>query len=382
MAGYEVTPDNVQRLESIGLLAGGIAHDLNNILQPMMMIAPMLRSEIKDPINLDLLATVERSAQRGADIIRQILTFSRGLKSEPTLVQTRHLANEIGDIAQETFPRSITVCIHAPKDLWLVNGDAGQIQQVFMNLVVNARDAMPDGGTLTVTGSNQLWHGPPSADFPDAKPGQYVVWTVQDTGSGIPPGIITRIFDPFFTTKPLGKGTGLGLSTVASLVRKHEGFLHVASQLGQGTTFQIYFPAQPAQELLAATRETTLPVGHGKKILLVDDEESIRRSMSRAFGLKGFEVVTAQDGQAALELLANPQNNIQLVVLDIMMPRMDGMKLVRAIRAEGRDVHIIVASGGVSEVQKAELLQLGVEQILEKPFSSDALAVAVRTQNL
>jgi PAS domain S-box-containing protein len=368
---------HAQRMESIGLLAGGIAHDLNNILAPIMMIVPMLRTEIKSAANQALLDTMERGCQRGADIIRQILTFSRGLSGERVPVQTRHLLEEVASIISETFPKSIKLDARIPRDLWLVEGNPSNLEQILINLAVNARDAMPDGGTLLLSAENVVLDEAFTKTVPESKPGPHLCWIVADTGIGIPADNLTRIFDPFFSTKPAGQGTGLGLSTVASIVRSHGGFFRVKSRPGEGATFGIYLPAAPGVENQTPTSDIRLPAGDGTYVLLVDDEESVRRAMQRAFELCGFRVLTATDGQHALDVIEQSPGPIGLVITDLVMPRMDGLAFVKAIRERAYPTRIIVASGTVDEKHAAALRSLAVDQILEKPFSSDALARAV-----
>ena len=232
-----------QRMEGIGALAGGIAHDLNNILQPILMTAPLLRETTGDPESREMLDTMEQCAQRGADIIRQLLTFTRGEPSARVPLPVRHLLNEMNKLIQETFPRNIQLRVNVPKNLWQVLGDATQIHQALMNLCVNARDAMPNGGKLTLAAENLTLDEAFAAMMPGAKPGPYICVSVADTGTGIPPEHLDRIFDPFFTTKEIGKGTGLGLATVLGIARGHGGLVRVNSQIGRGTTFELYLPA-------------------------------------------------------------------------------------------------------------------------------------------
>ena len=223
----------VQRLEAIGTLAGGVAHDLNNILAPMLMSAGVLKELVGGSEERGMVTMIEQSARRGADIIRQLLTFSREMKGARVAVQLRHVLLEVATLVRETFPRDIATSI-AAKPVWPVVADATQLHQVILNLCVNARDAMPDGGCLFVAAENVDVTPSEAADWPEAKAGPHVMISVRDTGTGIPPEIIGRIFDPFFTTKPVGKGTGLGLSAVVGIVRSHGGYVSVESEPGRG----------------------------------------------------------------------------------------------------------------------------------------------------
>jgi PAS domain S-box-containing protein len=270
----------IQRMEGIGALAGGIAHDLNNILAPILMVGQLLRETVTDPESRRMINTVEACAQRGADIIKQLLTFARGKPGARAPLPMRHFLNEMHKLIRETFPRNIQPRVNVPKDLWLILGDATQIHQALMNLCVNARDAMPEGGTLTLAAENVTLDAARAAMTPNAKAGEYVRVSVTDTGTGIPPEHVDRIFDPFFTTKEIGKGTGLGLATVLGIVRGHGGFVRVNSRVGQGTTFELCFPASPEVKAAATPeREVPPPRGQGELILVVDDEAAVRETV-------------------------------------------------------------------------------------------------------
>jgi two-component system cell cycle sensor histidine kinase/response regulator CckA len=237
----------VQRTEAVGTLASGIAHDLNNVLTPVRMIAGLLRGSVSSDQDRAMLDTLEQGAQRGSDIIQKLLTFARGAPATRARLSLAHLLREMEKIAHDTFPHDIEVLVHAPTDVWDVQGDATQLHQVLMNLCINARDAMPDGGTLALDAAN-VSIAPADAESPDAHPGPHVRLTVTDTGVGIARGSVDRIFDPFFTTKDVGKGTGLGLSASLGIIRGHGGFVRVRSEPGQGTTFEVYLPATPPDD--------------------------------------------------------------------------------------------------------------------------------------
>ncbi len=370
-----------QRLEAIGTLSSGIAHDLNNILAPMLMATGLLRSDLKDPRSRELIAMIETGAQRGANIIRQLLTFSRGIEGERVSVQWRHLIKEMADIARETFPRNITISEYVPRDLRPVSADATQLHQVLMNLCVNARDAMPNGGKLTLQAEQVELAAGGLPSHPDARPGHFVLVAVSDTGSGIPAGVIEKIFDPFFTTKEIGKGTGLGLSTVLGIVKSHGGFITVDSALGKGTTFRIYLPVDHALAWEALPEaEPVLPRGHGELILLVDDEEAIRWATAGALEQRNYRVVTAADGDAGLRLFHERRAEVKLVVTDLMMPVMGGQALMQTLRRIDPQLRMIAATGLEPGEKRAELRALGVRTILMKPYSPQALLEAVAAE--
>jgi PAS domain S-box-containing protein len=365
-ANLEAQLLRAQRIESIGHLAGGIAHDLNNILSPMMMAAPLLRDEISTPAGLALLRAVEHSAKRGSEIVKQVLGFARGLKADKVPVQTRHLLRETVEIMQQTFPKSIRVKISFPRELWLVEGNGTHLHQVLMNLCINARDAMPDGGTLTLLAENLNVDAAMSSQVPEAHPGPYVVWTVADTGNGIAPENLARIFEPFFTTKPVGSGSGLGLHTVATILRNHGGFAQVKSQLGQGTTFKVFLPALPEAHSAEAASAATVARGHGECVLVVDDEDNIRTLLRALLERHGYRVLLAASGQEALALWPH-HPEIQLVIMDLMMTGMSGFQLTRVLRGISPQLKVVVNTGVTDEKILSELLPLQVNAVLFKP---------------
>ncbi len=367
-----------QRLEAIGTLAGGVAHDLNNILAPMLMAAGLLKSKMESQRDRDILAMVEQGAQRGANIIKQLLTFSRGVEGARTHVQPRHLVKEMAHLMTETFPRNIEICQSTSSDLWTVMADATQLNQVLMNLCVNARDAMPDGGRLTLEADNTELSEVEAKVNAQARPGRYVVIIVSDTGQGIPPAIIDRIFDPFFTTKALGRGTGLGLSTVVGIVKSHGGFFSVYSELGRGAAFKVYLPA--AIEAVVAPLSPPsgpLPIGHNELILVVDDEELICETIRRTLLVHGYRVLTAGNGEEAIQLFRQHHESIQLILTDVMMPVMGGVELIQALRVLESGVRIVATSGLDHDDRRAKLAALGVTEMLGKPFTPAELLETV-----
>jgi PAS domain S-box-containing protein len=370
-----------QRLESVGILAGGIAHDLNNVLAPILMSIDLLRMDETDPERLAILAGVESSAQRGADMVRQVLTFARGAEGRRISVQVRHIVREVEKIVRDTFPKNIMLRTDVPGELWPVTGDPTQLHQVMVNLAVNARDAMPCGGTLSVALREVMVTEQEAALESRAKPGAYVVLEVADTGTGIPAQVMERIFDPFFTTKETGKGTGLGLSTSASIVKSHDGFMAVESTVGKGSTFRVFLPADT--EAITGPRDAIAPTakrGLGELILVVDDEPAVRVITKRALERLGYRVLTAGDGAEAISQFAAHRDEVALVITDMMMPVMDGSTLIEMLVRMEHSVRIVAVSGVVSALREVEE-QAGRDNVrgfLQKPYSTDILLASIR----
>ena len=363
-----------QRLEGVGALASGIAHDLNNILAPVLMIAPLLRDTVQDQDGRSMLDTIESCAQRGADIIRQLLTFARGATGTRVPLPAQHLLRDMAKIIRETFPRDISARLETAKNLWPLLGDATQVHQALMNLCVNARDAMPDGGTLTLEAKNVTVDEAFAAMTPGARPGPHVCVSVSDTGTGITPENLDRIFDPFFTTKEIGKGTGLGLATVLGIARGHEGFVQVTSQWGKGTTFELYFPAAPQSETTDSPHSGAPPRrGQGELILVVDDEPSVRESVRRTLEVHGYRVITATQGAEGLALYAEHRMEVRAVLTDMMMPVMSGPAMITALRQLYPRLIILGMTGLPERSSVKGLDQLQLSVMLTKPFRTDEL---------
>ncbi len=362
-----------QRLESIGTLASGVAHDLNNILSPILMSVPLLRTPLSDEGREKILSLVEQSAERGAAVVKQVLTFARGADGEKVLVQPAYLVKEIAQIAEGTFPNNITVRSHCADDLWLISGDATELHQVLLNLCVNARDAMPEGGSLSIKAENFEIDAHYASMMPGAQAGPHVRLTVSDTGTGIPPLVIEKIFDPFFTTKQEGKGTGLGLSTALGIVKDHGGVLNVDST-AKGTTFHVFLPAAPgAHQASAAADPADLPRGQGETILIVDEESAIRDIAQALLAHSGYIVLTADDGPAALAIFARRSAEIRLVMTDFAMPLMSGMTLARALRKMDASTKIVISTGRDEDCNSAEAKSIGIEATLAKPYTQEKL---------
>ncbi len=367
-----------QRMESIGTLAGGIAHDLNNVLTPIIMGAELIEMREQDEWKKKTLKTIAVSAQRGAEMVKQVLAFARGEEGDKLPIQLKHVIRELEKIARETFPKSIQIKANLATDLHAIMGDATQLHQVLLNFCVNARDAMPDGGAILITAENVTLDEPAARQILGARPGPYIRLRVKDTGTGIPPEILNRIFDPFFTTKEVGKGTGLGLSTVLSIVKNHGGLMDVDSVMGQGTTFTILFPpadleiAAPA----AAVARPTVP-GAGQLVLVVDDEPLIREMLGTVLTGNGYRVLHAEDGARGVALFQQHAPDISVVVTDMMMPVLDGKKAISAMRQIRPDMRFISISG----LAQASDFETGPDaakvEVLRKPFTSEKVLEAL-----
>ena len=365
-----------QRLESLGTLAGGVAHDLNNALAPVLMGMSILKEQYQQESKL--FDMIQGSAQRGADMVRQLLTFAKGAEGERVSVCPEQVVREIERLMKGSFPKNIQLQVHSDEVLPTVVGDPTQLHQVLLNLCVNARDAMPDGGTLSVRAQSVELDAVYARSIPDAVAGRYLALRVSDTGTGIPPDILDRIFDPFFTTKGADKGTGLGLSTVLGIVKSHGGFVQVYSQPGEGTVFSVYLPTAaseanqqvpaPASELAEVLR------GHGETILFVDDEAAVREVGRTVLERLNYRPLLAKDGADGLVRAAEHRATLRAVITDLHMPLMDGLAFVRALRRVLPDVPVVVASGRMDEASAAELLRHGVTRRLDKPFTASQLA--------
>jgi len=359
-----------QRMESIGTLAGGIAHDLNNVLSPILMAIDMLHINATDEETIRWLVLARENAERGAAMVKQVLSFARGVEGERVSVQLKHIVKDLVKVISETLPKSIAVKYEIEPELELISADPTQIHQVLMNLSINARDAMPSGGTLTITASNVTLDENYARMFIKAKSGRYIIITVKDTGSGMTQEIQQRIFDPFFTTKEIGKGTGLGLSTALTIIKSHGGFINVYSEQGKGTQFTIYLPAaEIAAEKSESKKELPYPTGNGELVLIVDDEENIRQITKATLEKFGYQTLTASDGTEAMGIYAQNSTEIKLVLTDMAMPFMDGAATIRALRKLNPKLPIIAASG----LPPADINSLNVNAFLSKPYTAEKL---------
>jgi PAS domain S-box-containing protein len=366
-----------QRLESLGTLAGGIAHDLNNVLAPILLSVDVLKDLARDAADRALVASVQASAERAAALVRQVLSFARGVEARRAPTSATALVRELVGILRDTLPKSIRILSVVSDDVWTVIGDDTQLHQVLLNLAVNARDAMPQGGTLTIEAQNLELDAGSEERQADAVPGPYVRIQVTDTGVGIPPESRDRVFDPFFTTKQVGKGTGLGLSTSLGIVRSHGGFIRLQSTPGQGSTFAVYLPASPGVPPdQAVNARHSIPHGQGETVLVIDDEEPIRQHVQYTLERFGYRVIVAANGAEAVAAYARHGGEIAVVLTDVAMPVMDGPATIAALRALDPALPIIVSSG---LVPPAEDVAAGDPPLtaLPKPYRTADLLEAV-----
>jgi PAS domain S-box-containing protein len=364
-----------QRMESLGTLAGGIAHDLNNVLSPLLISVQVLKGKITDDDGKKLLDALETNVLRGASLVKQVLAFGRGVTGERILIQPKHIAREIKQFIHETFPKSVEFELHTPAAPWTLIGDPTQLHQVLLNLCVNARDAMPEGGKLSIHLENVTFDEVYAGMNLEAKAGPYVCIKVSDTGTGIPKEIQDKIFDPFFTTKEPGKGTGLGLSTTLAIVKSHGGFINCHSEPGKGCTFKVYFPANTTA-LAAETpaeEEAELPRGHNELVMVVDDEKPICQMAKKMLERFGYRVLLAADGTEAVSLYATRRNEIGVVITDIAMPNMDGFATIGALKAINAGVKIVGSSGYASGASLTRINDAGIRYFVPKPYTAETM---------
>ncbi|NOT47148.1 MAG: PAS domain S-box protein [Acidobacteria bacterium] len=363
-----------QRMESIGTLAGGIAHDLNNILSPILMSVEMLQINAPDSETARWLAMIRENAERGADLVKQVLTFARGMDGERVSVQVKHILKDLVAVLNETLSKSIQVKFDIATDLRPISADPTQIHQVLMNICLNARDAMTAGGTLRLTAENVDVDENYARINPDAGKGAHILVVVEDNGVGMNADVVQRIFDPFFTTKELGKGTGLGLSTAITIVKSHGGFLNVYSEPGKGSRFSVYLPGiETDSEAAAGEIISSYPIGNGELVLVVDDEDNIREITKATLEKFGYRAVTATDGTDAIGIFAQNSGEIAAILTDMAMPYLDGPGTIRAVRRISPAIKVVAMSGLMSVEQTAELEPLGVNAFLTKPFTAEKL---------
>ena len=369
-----------QRMESVGMLAGGIAHDLNNILTPIMMSIEILNTTTKDPEDKSILEIIEASAKRGADIVRQVLSFARGLEGERIEVEPNHLMRELESIIKDTFPKDIRLQFSVPNDTWTILGDPTQVHQILLNLCVNARDAMPNGGVLKIGVGNTVLDAQCGAMNTQGRAGRYVNFSVTDSGTGMPRDLFDKIFEPFFTTKEINKGTGLGLSTVLAIVKSHEGIINVCSEPGNGTTFKVYLPAMgnPSEARKQRPEEARLSRGNGEMVLLVDDEAPILAIAGRTLRAFGYQILTATDGADAVAMYAQHRDEIAVVLTDMVMPVMDGAATIHALKRINPRIKIVGASGLNVNGGRTKASEAGIKHFLVKPYTARALLKTIR----
>lgn len=362
-----------QRMNTIGTLAGGMAHDLNNALAPILMGAQLLRRKSSDAETRNLLSLMESNTQRGADMVRQVLLFARGRGGEFERLEIAPLVRELEKMIRETFPKSIAVETFLPKDLWPVRGNPTQLHQVLLNLCVNARDAMPNGGKLSFVADNVELNAAEASQIPEGRAGKFVSVSVTDAGTGIPPEVLEKIFEPFFTTKGEGRGTGIGLATVLRLIKTHQGFLRVESEVGSGTTFEVFLPqAEATAAVSVAEIPSDLPRGNGELLLVADDELAIRELMNSELSAVGYRVLVAADGAEAVALFEQHSSEVRLLITDNAMPVLSGREAIAQVRQRQPTLPVIYTSADAGDEATA-----GVT-VLSKPFALEELLKAIR----
>jgi PAS domain S-box-containing protein len=367
-----------QRIQTIGELSGGIAHDLNNALSPIVMASELLGDEVTSDSGKRMLELMRTSGRRCADMVKQILSFSRGTGQGLELLDPCKIVEELAALTRETFPRLITIETNCEARANQFQGNLTQMHQVIMNLLVNARDAINGTGTITISAKNVLLHAYPSRMLSKPANGPFVSISVSDTGSGIAPDVIDKIFEPFFTTKEVGKGTGLGLSTVFSIVKGHRGFLELTTEVGKGTRFEIFFPAhiQESREK-ALDAAAALPAARGEQLLIIDDEVGLLAMVKSTLETLGYRVLTANDGLEALKILETSGAEIDLALIDWSMPFMSGAELIRKIHGSHPDLKTVVVTGGDAD-NAANISGLPVKGVLQKPYTTDAMLKVIR----
>lgn len=375
-----------QRMEVIGTMASGIAHDLNNILTPIVVATPMLRRKLPPNVDQELFRVIESSAERATGVLKQLLSFGRGMKCERVVVQMELLIAEVVSLVTQTFPKNIRIASHIAAQSPPLLGDTTQLHQLLLNLCINARDAMPKGGVIEVRTDLAEFSVTPAGNLSELKPGRYLKLTVSDTGSGIPPENIPKIFDPFFTTKDIGVGTGLGLATVQTIAKSHGGIVVVSSQLNQGARFDVYLPAfveEPTTDgsmkydAVSSGFNVTGNRKNPTRVLVVDDDPAIREIVRALLEYRGYRVLLATDAPEALRLAKDHNQQIALILADITMPYIDGVALFRMLREASISVPIVAMSGLRDSEHDVTLANLGVRHFLPKPFTGEELIQAI-----
>ena len=362
-----------QRMQTVGTLAGGMAHDLNNALSPVLLGSQLLRRDESDPERLRLLELIELNARRGADMVRQVLLFARGTGGDRTLLDLRPLLRDMERIARQTFPQHIRVSLLAPDDLWPVRANSTELHQVLLNLCVNARDAMPEGGELSLAADNVALSPQEAAEIPQGRPGDHVMLLVADTGRGIAPEIVAHVFEPFFSTKPAGQGTGLGLATVARIAHAHGGFVALRSEPNAGTSIEVYLPRAASEDRPDPDHPPAaeaVPFGNGRLVLVADDEQALRDILESALREHGFRVVTAADTDETLEILRGSPDTFHAALIDIALPAREGRRHPRSIASEFPHLPVLwMAQEDAAQPTQASTIR--------KPFDVEALVRAL-----
>jgi PAS domain S-box-containing protein len=369
-----------QKMEAIGTLAGGVAHDFNNLLQIVLGYSQLLLID-KHPEHQDYdkLHTINTSAKRGADLVQRLMVFSRKGDTKPRSLNLNHEVTQLKKLLERTIPKMIAIELSLESWLPVINADPVQVEQILLNLAINAKDAMPEsGGKLTIETRNITLDEEYCRMHLESKPGQYVMISVSDTGHGMSQETVQHIFEPFFTTKGEGKGTGLGLAMVYGIMKHHEGFINCKSEPGHGTTFRIYFPVVQTEVEEDLERESAIPQGGSETILLVDDEESLCDIGSQLLTRAGYTVLTATNARDALDLYGNQRGDISLVIMDLIMPEMGGKECFQELVNINPQVRVILSSGFLSDGTTEEARVFGFRGLVEKPYNMRQLLGMVR----
>jgi signal transduction histidine kinase len=369
-----------RKMEAVGRLAGGVAHDFNNLITVIRGYAELVEESLPEggPARADM-REVRRAADRAADLTAQLLAFSRKQILQPRVVSLNEIARRMEKMLRHMIGEDLELVMLLQPDAGNVRADQGQIEQVIMNLAANARDAMPRGGTLSFQTANLRADDALLSVHPEVAPGEYVTLTVTDTGTGMGPQTIARIFEPFFTTKELGKGTGLGLATVYGIIKQSGGYIYCASELGKGTSFQIHLPR--VLEARSADPNNPSPESGnqgGETILLVEDEEALRRYCRAILVRKGYSVLEAASGDEALEVVRSAGTNVHLLLTDVVMPHMSGPELGRKLRVLQPDVRLLYMTGYSEDLASRHGFLGADADFIEKPFDSASLLARVR----
>ncbi|MEA2435059.1 MAG: two-component system, cell cycle sensor histidine kinase and response regulator CckA [Actinomycetota bacterium] len=371
-----------QKMEAVGRLAGGIAHDFNNLLSVIINYSVFLEEDLPDddPKKEDV-REIRRAGDRATALVRQLLAFSRKEVAAASDVDLNEVLRDMDKLLRRASGEDVAIDFKLVPEAWPVLVDPSQVEQIIMNLVVNARDAMPKGGRLTLLTSNEIVTAERARTSPGLTPARYGCLTVADTGEGIPDEIRDHIFEPFFTTKPLGRGTGLGLSTVYGIVKQWQGYVSVYSEPGEGTAFQIFLPLATSETAVSVVpdEEGEDPAKATGSVLVVEDEDAVREMVERILSRQGYKVIAASSGPEALKLLELHGTEIDLLLTDVVMPQMSGKELVDTIAATGRELKTVFMSGYPDDlVSKSGILQSN-EVFMQKPFSADVLLAKVRS---
>jgi signal transduction histidine kinase/ActR/RegA family two-component response regulator len=368
-----------QKMEAIGTLAGGIAHDFNNLLQVTLGYSELLMSErAEDDPSYGDLHKIHQAAISGADLVKRLLTFSRKVEPKPVPMSLNQQVNHVEKMLSRTIPKMIDIRLELEPDTQRISADPALIEQVLMNLALNARDAMPDGGILTIMTQNVTLDEQFCEMYPGSKPGEYVLLSVSDTGHGMDNATIEHVFEPFYTTKELGRGTGLGLAMVYGIVKQHNGYIRCQSSLGIGTTFKIYLPVIPEETELETPSEMTILPSGTETILLVDDEEGVRDLGKRILERSGYTVLTAANGREGLDTYGERKREISLVILDLIMPEMGGKQCLNELLKIDPKVKILIASGYSADGEAEETLETNAQGFIAKPYNLKEVLHTVR----